>query len=255
MCYVLFCSVVRFLSFEVVLFSFYFYFLSFFFNDTATTEIYTLPYTTLFRSPVLALGVSLGGIILGNYLAEQKEAVVGLLDAAMLVSVCFDTFRGTESLEKRGLNLMLNRHLANCLIDSIKEVQHHFMQSSQWDLDDVYKSQTIKEFDERFTCRQFGYSSYREYYTHAKIKGKIGQIKIPVLALNAEDDPFSPGDSLPLEEAKRSDHFAMLTTAYGGHIGFMEGLLPTRYHFSDRVYQQFANAVFNHLIPSSQTVS
>src|SRR2546430_14443080 len=33
----------------------------FFFNDTATTEIYTLPYTTLFRSDVgrLALGVFL----------------------------------------------------------------------------------------------------------------------------------------------------------------------------------------------------
>src|SRR2546428_12370003 len=30
----------------------YFFFFFFFFNDTATTEIYTLPYTTLFRSLV-----------------------------------------------------------------------------------------------------------------------------------------------------------------------------------------------------------
>src|SRR2546430_13387735 len=33
----------------MILYSFSFFF---FFNDTATTEIYTLPYTTLFRSPL-----------------------------------------------------------------------------------------------------------------------------------------------------------------------------------------------------------
>ena len=41
----------------------------------------------------------------------------------MVVSICWDCFKGTESLEKSGLNLMLNRHLANCLVDSIKEVR------------------------------------------------------------------------------------------------------------------------------------
>lgn len=131
-----------------------------------------------------------------------------------------------------------------------QEAQHQFS-NNQWDLDHVFNSKTIKEFDERFTCRQFGYSNYREYYTHAKIKGKINQIKVPVLALNAEDDPFSPGESLPIDEAKRSDYFAMLTTTYGGHIGFMEGLLPTRYHYSDRVFEQFASAVFSERTPSS----
>src|SRR6266568_7204667 len=38
-----------FFLFFIFLFLFFFFF--FFFNDTATTEIYTFPYTTLFRSP------------------------------------------------------------------------------------------------------------------------------------------------------------------------------------------------------------
>ena len=63
-----------------------------------------------------------------------------------------------------------------------------------------------------------------------------------MIALNAEDDPFSP--DLPMDEAKRSEHFVMLSTTYGGHIGFMEGFWPTRYHFSDRVFEQYAKAVF-----------
>ena len=194
---------------------------------------------------ILALGVSLGGIILGNYLAKEGEAVTEKLEAAMLVSVCFDTFRGTESLEKKGLNRMLNRHLANCLVDSIKEAKDHFAHSTLWDLDEVFSSTTIRDFDERFTAKQFGYADYREYYNAARIKGKINQIKVPTLALNAEDDVFSPGETLPTDEAKQSDHVAILTTKYGGHIGFMEGALPTRFHFSDRVFEQFARSIFS----------
>ena len=59
----------------------------------------------------------------GNYLSQQGEAAKDKLVAGMVVSVCWDCFKGTESLERAGLNWMLNRHLANCLVDSIKEVR------------------------------------------------------------------------------------------------------------------------------------
>ena len=185
-----------------------------------------------------------------------------------LVSVCFDTFRGTESLEKKGLNRLLNNHLAKCLVDSIKEAQDKFVDSSQWDLEhvsilvpkpvlqfptlwfyfQVFQSSTIKEFDQRFTSKLFGYKDYKEYYTDARIKGKITKIRVPTLALNAEDDPFSPGESLPVDEAKRSDYFAFLTTKYGGHIGFMEGTKFLTSSSSNRVE-------FNHALQFCRHIS
>ncbi len=70
------------------------------------------------------------------------------------------------------------------------KVRHHFDASSNWDLDAVLSSKTIKEFDDRFTSRQFGYSDVKEYYSDACLVGKLKQMRIPVLALNAEDDPF-----------------------------------------------------------------
>ena len=86
-----------------------------------------------------------------------------------------------------------------------------------------------------------------DYYQDACIKGKLDKIKVPVLALNALDDPFSPGESLPLDEAEKSDHVAILTTAYGGHIGFMEGAFPFKLHFSDRLFAQFVKGIIeNH---------
>ena len=146
------------------------------------------------KSTLIGLGVSLGGIILGNYLAEQGDKA--RLDAAFLVSVCFDTFKGTESLES-GFNRLLNRHLANCLVKSIREVRHHFDKSALYDLEKVFSSRTIREFDSSFTSKLFGYNDVSEYYKDACIGGKLDRIRIPTLALNALDDPFSPGRVCP----------------------------------------------------------
>ena len=87
--------------------------------------------------------------MLGNYLTDQGEAARDKMLAAMLISVCFDTFEGTKSLETPGLNLLLNRHLATTLVESIKEVKGHFEKNKAWDLDQVFSSKTVREFDSR----------------------------------------------------------------------------------------------------------
>ena len=82
-------------------------------------------------------------------MAEKGENARSKLLAAILISVCFDTFEGTKSLETPGLNRMLNRHLANALVESIKEVKHHFESNKMWNLEQVFSSTTVREFDNR----------------------------------------------------------------------------------------------------------
>jgi abhydrolase domain-containing protein 1/3 len=59
-------------------------------------------------------------LILGNYLASQLSKPDKPISAGMVISVPWNVFKGTESIEKPVVNLMLNRHLAGGLCRNIE---------------------------------------------------------------------------------------------------------------------------------------
>ncbi|KAL7633273.1 UNVERIFIED_CONTAM: hypothetical protein RMT77_016378 [Armadillidium vulgare] len=197
------------------------------------------------KSRVVATGISLGGMILGNFLVTRGQKARQYLEAAMVLSVPWNPFVGTESLEKPIWNLLLNRFLAQCLCDSLKQMTHMLEGNHPWDLDHVMKSKTIREFDSRFTAVQFGFKDVEDYYRTACLPGKLHEIRVPLVCLSAADDPFQPIHGIPYEEARKSSHVGIIITSRGGHIGFMEGILPTNRYFSDRLYAQLLQGIFN----------
>jgi len=199
------------------------------------------------KSPIIASGISLGGMILGNYLATRKENAAEKLVAAMVLSIPWNTYVGTESLEKPMLNLWLNQHLAKCLCESVKSMKKILGGPKKWDLDHVLQSKTVREFDTRFTAVQFGYANVDDYYRSACLHDKLDNIKVPLLCLSAADDPFQPKEGIPIEAAEKSSHVAIIVTNRGGHIGFMEGLLPTKVNFSDRIYSQLVSSIIKNV--------
>ncbi|XP_034253044.1 protein ABHD1 [Thrips palmi] len=194
--------------------------------------------------PLAATGISMGGLVLGNYISRRGKSVRSELAAAMLISVPWDLFKACESIEKPGLNMMLNKHLADLLCQTLKKQNH-----LDWgNLDDTFKSRTIREFDSKFTCKAFGYSDTNEYYSDATLHTKLHQFQIPTLCLSAADDPFQPLDAIPVDEFNKCKNIAAVVTARGGHIGFMEGFLPSSYRgkddYMDRILCQYFSAIF-----------
>ena len=55
----------------------------------------------------------------------------------------------------------------------------------------------------------FGYSSCDDYYHAATLHNKIHALKVPVLVLSAEDDPFSPSHGQWIKESI-NEHFSIL---------------------------------------------
>ena len=60
-------------------------------------------------------------------------------------------------------------------------------------IEDVMRASSIREFDEAFTAKTFGFPSHIEYYQESSLVLKpLEKIQIPMLYLNARDDPFAP---------------------------------------------------------------
>lgn len=195
------------------------------------------------KSKIVAVGISLGGIILCRYLAEKGDKA--LVDASMLVSVCFDFIGGCKSLELPGFNSGLNTHLTKSLIRLVEENKEVIEKSeANFDIARIVESKNLRQFDERFTCRMWNYDSVDEYHRDASNNDRIHMIRKPTLCINAADDIFCPYPNLPLEQIDSNPKCAMLITARGGHIGFMEGFLPyVPTFYLERVITQYLGAL------------
>ncbi|KAL4630460.1 protein ABHD1-like isoform X1 [Arapaima gigas] len=194
------------------------------------------------QAPLLGTGLSLGGILLLNYLA-RKGSEADLL-AGITMSVSWDTLESCASLEQPINKLLFNRHLTSNLCKAIN--RHRKILETVVDVDHVIKARTIREFDERYTSVLFGYKSCRDYYQDASPGYKLPKTTVPVLCLNAADDPFSPKHAIPVALAQTLPNVALLVTAHGGHIGYLEGLFPRGEGYMDRLFGQFIQAVFEH---------
>lgn len=183
-----------------------------------------------------ATGISMGGLVLGNYLAEHSEEAKKILTACKIISVPWDVHKGTTNIEKPYLNSFLGRHLTNNLCSTVSKYD---VFKSGYDMDKILQSKTIKEFDSHFTSKHFGFKDVNHYYEAATLHDKLHKICVPLLCLNAADDPFQPLDAIPTKAAQKSSHVAIVITARGGHIGFLDGWWPSKDQYMGRLFSQF----------------
>ncbi|XP_028283772.1 phospholipase ABHD3 [Parambassis ranga] len=190
-------------------------------------------------APIMAAGVSMGGMMLVNYLGRTGRETC--LKGVVVFSAGWDVFECTASLEKPLDRFLFNSYLTSCLQASVH--RHRPVLEKCYDIDHVMKAKTIREFDERFTSIMFGYPTNDDYYRDASPVHRLKSVQVPMLCLNAADDVFSPSHAIPVEAVKQNPNLAMLITCHGGHIGFLEGLWPRQSTYMDRVFKQFAKAV------------
>ena len=68
-----------------------------------------------------------------------------------------------------------------------------------------------------------GAASYRvggqEYYNEVNAANYLSRVRVPLMVVNAKDDPFIAGDSLPGEERAGDAPVRLVYHDYGGHCG------------------------------------
>ncbi|KAE8605725.1 hypothetical protein XENTR_v10015303 [Xenopus tropicalis] len=194
------------------------------------------------EAPLLAVGSSLGAVILLNYLADYGAS--SHLRAAVSLSPLWNLFQSDVSLSEPLNHWLLHK----TIIRGVKKtmIRYRSVISQKVDVDHVLEAQTLREYDERYTVPAYGYQSCDEYYREASPDRRLSLIRTPVLCLCSLDDPFSPRTSIPLAEVSSNPYVALLITTHGGHIGFLEDLIPNHQRYMDRVFQQFVVAILAH---------
>ena len=174
------------------------------------------------EATVFAVGVSLGGSALLNWLGRAGPAAASTLRAAAAVSAPLDLMAAGIAIGK-GMNRIYARHFLATLKPKSLAMARRF--PGVLDPVKIRRARTLYAFDDVVTAPLHGFAGTRDYWTRASSKPWLAGIGVPTLVLNARNDPFIPAHSLPTER----DVSALVTLEqprHGGHAGFAHGRFP-----------------------------
>jgi len=180
-------------------------------------------------TPLFAFGASLGGNVLAKWLGENpgQRAVA----AAAVVSAPFDLSASARHMEK-GLGRFYTESFLGTLRPKALEAAHRFPEAAaKIDLRRTREAKTFWEFDDAANAPLHGFAGADDYYARASSLPFLTAITTPTLCLSATDDPFLPPTCLERARVAASSAIEFVTTARGGHIGFVGGAAPWRVHY------------------------
>ena len=167
---------------------------------------------------ILLAGYSMGGQLIlkfaGERGAEMPEAVVGLcaISPSIDLGACADQIA-------RPSNRMYQRRFLRSLQRRMRHKQRLY--PHLYDISDIRRVRTIRDFDERYTARQGGYRDADDYYARASALQFVHRIRRPTLIIHAQDDPFVPFSSFRHPSLIENPHILFLAPVHGGHVGFI----------------------------------
>lgn len=178
--------------------------------------------------PVAAIGYSLGGSVLLNWLATENPP----LWAAAAVSVPFELGVSADRLN-RGLSRLYQRHLLGRIYLALE--RKHRAMDHPLSAAIRHRPSSFRAFDDAYTAPLHGFRGADDYYRRASCRSRLRAIRTPTLIVQASDDPFLTAAALP--EARELGPGVTLELARrGGHVGFVAGRLwRPRYWLEQRI--------------------
>jgi uncharacterized protein len=173
--------------------------------------------------PLRVVGISMGGNALLRWAEEAGASAAATAQAVAAVSSPIDLAAGGHAIG-RGFNRLVytRMFLATMKPKALAKLRQH---PGLFDAARLRAARTLYEFDDVFTAPLHGFRDTPDYWARASAKPLLHQIRIPALVLNALNDPFVPGRSLP-RPAEVGSCVSLWQPPHGGHVGFARGRLP-----------------------------
>ncbi len=171
---------------------------------------------------VYAVGISVGGSVLLNWLGRAGSGALRSVTAAAAVSTPLDLASAGVAIGK-GLNRIYTQNFLSTLKPKSLAMAKRF--PGLLDPSRIRRARTMHEFDDAVTAMLHGFAGASDYWHRASSKPWLAGVAVPTLVLNARNDPFVPWQSLPgVRDVSRD--VLLLQPDEGGHVGFLSGRFP-----------------------------
>lgn len=166
----------------------------------------------------VAVGISLGGNMLANYLAKYQGDE--RLDAATIVSAPLDLSACSQRIEQ-GFSRVYRRYLLSSLKRNALRKHHLLAGELSLSYQAIRQLKRLYEFDDLITAPLHGFQDAADYYQQCSGLNKLREIRIPTQIIHAKDDPFMTDAVIP--KFVLPDNIDYRLFDHGGHVGFLSG--------------------------------
>jgi uncharacterized protein len=175
-------------------------------------------------------GFSLGGNVVAKWLGEQGARLPVAVRAGAVLSTPFDLGCSSLHLDRgRGLTALYRARFLRSLRRKAIEKTKRFA-DLPFRAAEIGTCRTFAAFDELVTARLYGFAGARDYWDRSSSGPLLGGLRVPLLAIAAEDDPMVPAACLPSQAALQNRNLKLEVYPSGGHVGFVAGP-PWRWRF------------------------
>jgi hypothetical protein len=183
-----------------------------------------------------------GANILTNFLGE--EGASAKLTAAVAMCNPFDLNMCDVALQKGFFGTLYSTSMAKNMRKLFEPHASLFTGLPNYDLGLVAAATTVRDFDEAVTRVTFGFPSVDAYYDASSSRLKIAEVGVPLLVVQASDDPIAVKEAVPREAIRKNGHVVLVETETGGHLGWTAGAeAPFGSPWPDVGAMQFIEAV------------
>lgn len=162
-------------------------------------------------------GFSLGGNLTLKWLGEQGENPPQFIRKAVAFSVPLHLSSSSRKLARRENRIYTHRFLQT-LIKKVTEKSALYPHDITAGM--LANIKSLKDFDNVITGPLHGFKDAEDYYEQNSSLYFLEKIRIPVLVVNAQNDPFLTEECIPYQLAESSDFVYLEAPKAGGHCGF-----------------------------------
>jgi hypothetical protein len=191
-------------------------------------------------SQIFFAGYSMGGNLVTKMAGEFGDGVPAALRGVAAVCPALDLAACADALERQDNYFYERRFVKGLLLRFARKVQ---LFPGKYSMSGLPPIRTVREFDDAITAPQFGFRDAQEYYESAGAKRVVGSVRVPLLLITAQDDPFVPVASIRASGAAENPAIQFEAPRYGGHCGFVSDRAGRRRFWAEERIAEFCSAL------------